>query len=217
MALDAADIATLNRLRASGVPLIVVLVSGRPLDVAAQLGDWTALLAAWLPGSEGAGVADVLFGDAAPTGTLPMTWMRSASQQPINDGDGQPALFPYGFGLTYDDEPDPEPGPEPSCRVTYTTNDWNNGFTASVSVTNTGTTPLNPWSLQWTFTAGQRATQSWSARVTQSGDAVTATGETWNASLAPGATATFGFNGSHPGSNPRPAPFTLNGATCVTG
>jgi beta-glucosidase len=102
MALDATDLATLNRLRASGVPVVVVLVSGRPLDIAAQIGGWTALLAAWLPGSEGAGVADVLFGDHAPTGKLPVTWMRSASQQPINDGDGQAALFPYGYGLTYE-------------------------------------------------------------------------------------------------------------------
>jgi beta-glucosidase len=101
MGLDSTDLATLNRLRASGVPVIVVLVSGRPLDISAQLPGWSALLAAWLPGSEGAGVADVLFGDYAPTGKLPMTWMQSASQEPINDGDGQAALFPYGFGLTY--------------------------------------------------------------------------------------------------------------------
>jgi beta-glucosidase len=103
MSLDATDLATLNRLRASGVPVVVVLVSGRPLDIAAQLGGWNALLAAWLPGTEGAGVADVLFGDYAPTGKLPVTWMRSASQQPINEGDGQAELFPYGYGLTYGD------------------------------------------------------------------------------------------------------------------
>ncbi len=101
MSLDATDLATLSRLRASGVPVIVVLVSGRPLDVAAEVGNWNALLAAWLPGSEGAGVADVLFGDYAPTGKLPVTWMRSADQQPINDGDGKTPLFAYGYGLTY--------------------------------------------------------------------------------------------------------------------
>jgi beta-glucosidase len=215
MGLDATDLATLTRLRSSGVPLIVVLVSGRPLDIAAQLDGWTALIAAWLPGSEGAGVADVLFGDHAPTGTLPMTWMRSASQQPINGGDGQSPLFPYGYGLGYDGTPDPQPEPPSSCRVTYTTNDWSNGFTASVAVTNTGTVPADPWRLQWTFAAGQRVTQSWSARITQTGATVTATGETWNPSLAPGATVTFGFNGSHAGSNPRPASFTLNGSTCA--
>jgi beta-glucosidase len=98
MSLDATDLATLSRLRAAGVPVIVVLVSGRPLDIAAELGNWDALVAAWLPGTEGQGVADVLFGDHNPTGTLPMTWMQSASQQPINGGDGKPALFPLGAG-----------------------------------------------------------------------------------------------------------------------
>ncbi|GGO90859.1 glycoside hydrolase family 3 protein [Wenjunlia tyrosinilytica] len=101
MGLDAEDLATLARLKASGVPVVVVLVSGRPLDVSARLSDWKALLAAWLPGTEGGGVADVLYGDYSPTGKLPVTWMRSADQQPINDGDGKPSLFPYGYGLSY--------------------------------------------------------------------------------------------------------------------
>jgi len=219
MGLDSTDLATLSRLRAAGVPLVVVLVSGRPLDIAAQLPDWNAAVAAWLPGSEGAGVADVLFGDHAPTGKLPVTWMQSAGQQPINDGDGKAALFRYGFGLTYTATPDPTPTPTPtpvgSCRVGFSTNDWNTGFTGTVTVTNTGTTTLNPWTLQWSFTAGQRITQAWSARVTQSGAAVTATGEAWSASLAPGASVSFGFNGTHTGSNPRPTSFTLNGATCA--
>jgi len=98
MGLSSADLTTLSRLRASGVPVVVVLVSGRPLDIAAELGNWDALVAAWLPGTEGRGVADVLFGDHNPTGTLPMTWMQSASQQPINAGDGKAPLFPLGAG-----------------------------------------------------------------------------------------------------------------------
>jgi len=101
MGLDTADLNTINTLRASGVPVVVVLVSGRPLDIASQLPNWNALVAAWLPGTEGQGVADVLFNVVSPTGKLPMTWMNSASQQPINDGDGKAALFPYGFGLSY--------------------------------------------------------------------------------------------------------------------
>jgi len=96
----------LAKLKASGVPVVVVLVSGRPLDISAQLPDWDALLAAWLPGTEGHGVADVLFGDYPPTGKLPMTWMQSATQEPINAGDGQTPLFPQGFGLTYPDRQD---------------------------------------------------------------------------------------------------------------
>jgi beta-glucosidase len=101
MSLDTTDLNTINTLRASGVPVVVVLVSGRPLDIASELPNWNALLEAWLPGTEGNGVSDVLFGDYAPTGKLPDTWMQSAGQQPINDGDGKAALFPFGFGLTY--------------------------------------------------------------------------------------------------------------------
>jgi beta-glucosidase len=101
MSLDREDLRTIAALRKTGVPVVVVLVSGRPLDIATELPNWNALLAAWLPGTEGDGVADVLFGTAAPTGKLPMTWMTSVSQQPINDGDGKTPLFPLGFGLTY--------------------------------------------------------------------------------------------------------------------
>src|SRR3954471_9150516 len=120
MSLDSTDLATLSRLRAAGVPVIVVLVSGRPLDIASELPNFSALLAAWLPGSEGAGVADVLFGDYAPTGKLPVTWMQSAAQEPINDGDGKAALFPYGYGLTYSGTTDPSPTPTPTPSATPT-------------------------------------------------------------------------------------------------
>lgn len=101
MSLDSTDLNTINTLRGAGVPVVVVLVSGRPLDIAAELPKWNAFVAAWLPGTEGQGVADILFGVAQPTGKLPMTWMNSVSQQPINDGDGQASLFPFGFGLGY--------------------------------------------------------------------------------------------------------------------
>ncbi len=105
MGLDSTDLNTITTLRNAGVPVIVVLVSGRPMDIASQLPNWNALVAAWLPGTEGQGVADVLFNVVAPTGKLPMTWMSSASQQPINDGDGKTPLFAYGFGLEYGSTP----------------------------------------------------------------------------------------------------------------
>ncbi|SBT40308.1 glycoside hydrolase family 3 protein [Micromonospora auratinigra] len=101
MSLDRDDLRAIATLRSAGVPVIVVLVSGRPMDVAAELPGRHALLASWLPGTEGGGVADVLFGGYAPTGKLPMTWMNSAGQQPINAGDGQVPLFPQGYGLTW--------------------------------------------------------------------------------------------------------------------
>jgi beta-glucosidase len=60
-------------------------------------------VAAWLPGTEGAGVADVLFGDVRPGGKLPLSWPRSNDQLPVNVGDPDyDPLFPFGFGLTYE-------------------------------------------------------------------------------------------------------------------
>jgi beta-glucosidase len=105
MSLDSTDINTINTLRNAGVPVVVVLVSGRPLDIAARLPEWNGLVAAWLPGTEGQGVADILFGVAQPTGKLPMSWMSSVSQQPINTGDGKTPLFAFGFGLSYGPPP----------------------------------------------------------------------------------------------------------------
>jgi beta-glucosidase len=80
---------------------VVVLISGRPLVVEPYLGDMDALVAAWLPGSEGQGVADVLFGDYGFTGKLPRTWFKSVDQLPMNVGDAHyDPLFPFGYGLT---------------------------------------------------------------------------------------------------------------------
>jgi beta-glucosidase len=80
---------------------VVLIVSGRPQVVTDQLDDMDALVASWLPGSEGAGVADVLFGERPFTGRLPMSWPRTEDQVPINVGDADyDPLFPYGWGLS---------------------------------------------------------------------------------------------------------------------
>jgi beta-glucosidase len=78
-----------------------VVVSGRPIIIPPTLlHQIDALVASWLPGSEGEGVADVLFGKAPFTGKLPVTWPRTVSQEPINVGDAHyDPLYPFGFGL----------------------------------------------------------------------------------------------------------------------
>lgn len=96
------DATLVDKLKAKGATVVVVLLSGRPMIVNSTLEKSAAFVAAWLPGTEGQGVADVLFGDYAPTGKLPHSWPRSMSQIPINIGDkNYEPLFPYGFGLTY--------------------------------------------------------------------------------------------------------------------
>jgi beta-glucosidase len=99
-----ADVNAIENLRAAGVPVVVIIVSGRPLIIEPELAKWDAVVAAWLPGTEGQGVADVLFGDYAPTGKLPCSWPRSVDPIPINVDDAEyDPLFPYGFGLHYSD------------------------------------------------------------------------------------------------------------------
>ena len=106
LALDPADVALVRKVKASGLPTVVVLVSGRPMILEPILPHADAIIAAWLPGTEGDGVADVLFGPYNPTGKLSHTWPRSMAQIPINVGpDGEKPkdvpLFEYGFGLRY--------------------------------------------------------------------------------------------------------------------
>jgi beta-glucosidase len=102
LSVDAEQIALVGRMKDAGVPVVVVLLSGRPLILGDALASADAFLAAWLPGTEGTGVADVLFGDYAPTGKLSFTWPRTMDQIPINVGDAAyDPLFPLGYGLSY--------------------------------------------------------------------------------------------------------------------
>ena len=102
--LSATDMTVVAKAHAAGVPLITVLYSGRPMVLGKSLAESDALVAAWLPGTEGEGLTDVLFGDDPPTGKLPRPWPRNNSQldSAAFATPGQTPLFPRGFGLTYD-------------------------------------------------------------------------------------------------------------------
>ena len=92
----------LERLIKTGKPIVLILISGRPMIITPYLEHVDAVLAAWLPGTEGSGVADLLFGDVSPTAKLSFSWPRDMSQIPINYGDKTyDPLFPLGYGLTY--------------------------------------------------------------------------------------------------------------------
>ncbi|MEJ3747948.1 cellulose binding domain-containing protein [Actinomycetes bacterium KLBMP 9797] len=231
--IDAADRATLARLRASGVPVVAVLLCTGPVDVAAQLGGWAALVAAWRPGSEGQGVADVLFGDHRPTGKLPAAWGKS---------------FPAGFGLGYSGTPpttgaprvvaSPTPRPTPTrrassppgpvpttaapaptgpaptptaavlaCAVDYrVSSQWQTGFVAEVRIT--AEAAVDGWTVRFTFPGDQRITNAWNATVSQDGARVTATSLDWNRRVAAGGSVSFGFQATHGGTNASPPTAT---------
>ncbi len=101
LALDAEDVAVVRNLKRAGVPVLVILVSGRPLVIDEVLPLADAVVAAWLPGTEGDGVADVLFGAHKPTGKLSFTWPRAGCVTYHRGMRGYETLYPFDFGLTY--------------------------------------------------------------------------------------------------------------------
>ncbi|GAA0913142.1 hypothetical protein GCM10009558_020970 [Virgisporangium aurantiacum] len=101
-----------------------------------------------------------------------------------------------------------------ACRVGYQADSWSNGFTATVTVTNTAGAAINGWTLQWTWPGNQRVTNGWNATVSQSGADVTARNAAWNATIAAGQNVSFGFQATYSGSNTAPTRFLLNGAVC---
>ncbi|MEV5931955.1 glycoside hydrolase family 18 chitinase [Streptomyces sp. NPDC052079] len=99
-----------------------------------------------------------------------------------------------------------------SATATYAkTQDWGSGFEGKWTVKNTGTTTINSWTVEWDFPSGTKVTSAWDATVTNSGDHWTAKNVGWNGTLAPGASVSFGFNGSGSGS---PSGCKLNGGSC---
>jgi beta-glucosidase len=100
--LPAQDFQLLAQARAAGKRVIAIVLSGRPVLITDELPSADAWIAAWLPGTEGDGIADVLFGDHAPAGKLSHSWPRTQAQANVNFGDaGYDPLFMLGHGLTY--------------------------------------------------------------------------------------------------------------------
>jgi beta-glucosidase len=102
LALSAEDVAVVANMKKAGIPVVAVLYSGRPMIIGNVLDKVDAFVAAWLPGTEGAGMTDVLFGDYKPTGKLSYAWPRSMKQVALHSGDkGYDPLFAFGYGLGY--------------------------------------------------------------------------------------------------------------------
>jgi beta-glucosidase len=102
LALVQQDIDTVNNMKTAGIPVVVILFSGRPMIIDKVLDKADAFIAAWLPGTAGEGITDVLFGDYKPVGKLSFSWPRSMDQIPINVGDkNYNPLFRFGYGLSF--------------------------------------------------------------------------------------------------------------------
>ena len=106
-----------------------------------------------------------------------------------------------------------------ACAVTYSiVTQWNNGFTAAVTIQNAATAAINGWTLSWTWPGTEQITQSWNGNYTQNGANASIANASWNGSIAAGASASgIGFNANYSGSNPAPASFFLNGGACNGG
>lgn len=102
-----------------------------------------------------------------------------------------------------------------TCSVDYAApNQWPGGFTANVTITNTGSSAISGWTLEWEFPDDQTISQAWNATVENAGPAASVSNASWNGTIPAGGSVSFGFNGSWSGANGAPASFTLNGTTC---
>ena len=101
-----------------------------------------------------------------------------------------------------------------SCSVNYAiTNSWGSGFTANVTITNSGSS-INGWRLRFNFPGNQTITNLWNGSYSQSGSAVTVNNASWNGTIPANGSASFGFQATYSGSNNVPGTFTLNGQAC---
>lgn len=133
-----------------------------------------------------------------------------------------PLQFPLSGAVTPPAPPAPPspPSPPPSplaCIVNYaTTEQWQTGFNAQMTIANSSGTAVNGWRLTWTFAGNQRIANLWNGTFTQSGTAVTVINAAYNASIAAGSQVSLGFGATYSGSNPAPTNFALNGVACTT-
>jgi beta-glucosidase len=152
--------------------------------------------------------------------------MKSASQEPINDGDGKTPLYPFGYGLTYDSgQPPTSPPPTtpppttpppttpppttpppagPGCAVQWkVTNSWPGGFQAEVTISNTGTSAFGGWKVSWSSPTAT-ITSLWNGALTQSGANVSVASAAYNGTVAAGGSASFGFTANGTPGTPSP-------------
>ncbi|GGU44003.1 GH12 family glycosyl hydrolase domain-containing protein [Lentzea flava] len=161
--------------------------------------------------------------DAVRRGQVQTSWYLTSVQFGFEPWQGGPGLAVNSFSFSPSGDgggggpttttTTPNPGGPGSCRAAHkVTNSWGSGFTAEVTLTNTGSSTANNWRSTWTAPSGVSVTNGWNATVTQSGSTVTATAPSWSPDLAPGQSVTIGYQAN--GQAAAPNGFTLNGAQC---
>lgn len=156
----------------------------------------------------------------APAEALPAPWTQPRTQprtQPTTQPK-PPKPAPAPAPPPPAPAPPAPPAPTYGCRVTYrVTDQWNGGFRTDVTIANTGSAPVNGWTLTWTFGAGQVVKEMWNASYRQNGGRVDATNADYNRTIAPGGSLLIGFTATNGQKNPAPGAFSLNGRSCATG
>jgi poly(3-hydroxybutyrate) depolymerase len=152
------------------------------------------------------------FGSTSPTSPGP------SSPGPSSPGPSSPGPSSPGPSSPGPSSPGPvtsSPSTGGPCRVAAKVNEWNSGLTEEITITNTGASAINGWSLTFSLPGGQSITSGWNASYSPASGSVTARNASYNGSLAPNASVSIGFQANHTGNSAAPTAFTLNGAACT--
>jgi O-glycosyl hydrolase len=166
-------------------------------------------------------------GSGSPSASPSTSPSSSPSASPSSSPSASPSPSPSSSpSVSPSASPSASPSSSPSaspstggatCNVSYVkASEWPGGFVANVTLTNTGTSAINGWTLKFTYPGDQKVTNGWSAAVTQSGETVTATNVSYDGTISPGSNVTVGWQGTWTSSDASPTAFTLNGAACST-
>ncbi|AEV85816.1 glycosyl hydrolase family 5 [Actinoplanes sp. SE50] len=164
--------------------------------------------------------------DVKNRGAITSSWYLTSIQAGFEPWIGGAGLAVTNFSAAVDGGGAPSGPGTPSspsnpgtsgCQVTYAPNVWNTGYTADVTVANTGGGAVNGWALGFTLPAGQTITSSWNATLSGNSGAITARNVSFNGAIPAGGSTSFGFQGAYSGSFAKPASFTLNGTACAIG
>lgn len=205
-----------------GSPVGTASVGGRSWEVWTGSNGSNDVISFVAPSAIGAWSFDVMdFVDqTVARGLAQNNWYLTSVQAGFEPWQNGAGLAVNSFSSTVELGGGGDPGgpgePATACQVTYAANVWQGGFTADVTVKNTGSAAVDNWRLGFTLPSGQRVTSSWNADLSGSSGAVTASPAAHNARIAAGGSQTFGFQGTYSGTFGKPTGFSLNGTACIS-